>query len=213
MTKYSKAVCKGVASLTILVFFFAISTFMVLSLVDYSAPHLSTVGGIQNTSLVFGTGTYWVVNLSIPFVLFVVFLITTILEYMSLEGHPSKYAKEIAVYLWPEYKADVWSFHILVAAYLITLLGLYVGYQTDFGYNTDVTMNPLGGASDEMTDRFQSDTLFSIIFDIILFVSCFDCIYAYVFGTYDDLEHVEELESSIIQRHPRAELIDVPYKY
>ena len=201
----SKSVCKGIASLSLVMFYISISIFFILSIIDYSTPQMSINSSeLLNTNLIFGTGTYWVLNLSIPFGFLLIFIITSVLEYFALLKDKNK-TKSLFIYMWPQYIQDVWTFIILVISFWVILIGFYVSYERKFGYNTNVTMNPPGGFSDEMTDRYTSITLIAIIMDIVMLWFGFDCIYAYIYGVYHTIEPtnkmIEKIEGDI--KNPR----------
>jgi len=213
MAYLSKSAAKGLASISLILFFFSVAVFLILSCVDYSAPHTykATDGTIQ-TELVFGTGTYWVVNLSVPFFFLLVFIISTVVEYFALKDasslskrDPAKkrekidYEKSIAIYNWPLYRQDVWTFVVYTVALWAVLIGCYVGYQSFYGYNTAVTEDPEDSAGSEMTDKFQSNTLIAITIDMIVLWLAFDCIYAYTYEIYDSIEKYDKIEKKIIE--------------
>lgn len=219
MATLSKSVAKGLASLSLIIYFCSLAVFLILSLVDYAAPKLTVTGGVTQTSLVFGTGTYWVVNLSVPFFFFLLFFLSTIIEYYALKEHATRrldpaerpsekinHEKAIAIYNWPLYKQDVWTFMVMNTALWAILIGCYVGFQVFYGYNVPITENPTGSDNYEMTDRFQSNTLIAITIDFTLLWLAFDCIYAYIYEIYDSIERSETLLQKIKKEYGRDSL-------
>lgn len=215
--KMARTVTRGIASLSLIIFFISISAFFVLSMIDYSAPHVITIAGLAvGTSLQFGTGNFWVLSLSIPFFFILSFIVSTIFEYYDLKRLKKKdfEKKLLYMYIWPPYKQDVWTLVIMTVVFWSILIGLFVSYQTRFGYNTDVTLNPLGGYSDEMTDRYDSDTQIAITIYVVLMALAFDCIYAYICCIYEkQIAPLMKIREGMkarwnIDTNPNVELID-----
>lgn len=179
----------GYVSIIILLFvYLGIATF---STFDFSGKDL---GDGESTGLVFGTGVYYVIALSMQFVF---------LTMLAIAGHfDAKYSKgdEKGMFTYPRY---IWVMAgFFIAGYLFLLLQtvLLTIYMATWGFGTDLHITNETYQSKQVI-MFRSNTIMMITQSMIMVFLTVDAIFVYVVGAHyvRPRKEIEEIMDRIEQ--------------
>lgn len=161
----SHGAAKFASGTTLVMLVIASLAFLVFAMVD-----------LNQTTLVFGTGAYYIALMSISGGLVVVFWFFVIWDYATIS---SKSVAERARFWWPRFVWDFWAFFLVCLIGVGTLIGILASFMIKYGSGAIADLGSLDPL-DEISDRFIFNTQWIVIANFLIVVTGLDLLFSYV---------------------------------
>jgi hypothetical protein len=173
-TASTRIIARGFGTVSLMVITFVYFITFVLSTFELMGKDESMV----DTKLIFGTGVYYVLILSIEAVLLITFFVAGHFDAMLSKG------EEKAMFFYARYSWDAWSFFVMGVISWCLNLGMLAAFMIKFGWSADVNINA-GTFTSEMVIRFRTNTIFLIASSLLMLHASITMIYAYIVKAYE----------------------------
>lgn len=168
-------VSRGIAFTSLIMLFVFYVAALLFSYVDFFGRD---IGPGTSTQLVFGTGTYYVLLIAIPFVLLVTLIIAGHYDASLSKGI------EKAQFIYPRYQWNMWTFYSYAIITWGIVFGLLVTFMVKYGFGNGVSINSTTFNS-LMVLQFKTNTMTVIISSFLMAALTLIAIYTYVVKIFE----------------------------
>lgn len=161
----SHGAAKFTAGTLLVVIVLANLAFLVFEMVD-----------LNQATLVFGTGPYYISLMAILGGLLVLWWLAVIWDYTSIS---QKNLTEKARFWWPRFSWDFWGFNIAAVIGVGTIIGILSAFIIKYGQGAVPDLGSLL-PMDEESDRWSANTIFTIVSTFLVMIYGIDLLFSYV---------------------------------